>query len=158
MQASPWAVECIQDHPDKTLDAWSVYEVSFQGRDGVRTRHVAGFAREGCKVRVSTAIVAFDPNTRCCRTQSGRVYFLAGQPGFSADVLAVWSTFKRVNRVAIDTDVTWEVDAALSAAGLTPERMPAADCSGITTADDTTEPKVPTVVSVALGLVQRRRT
>lgn len=150
MDADSWAITAVPEEADKTLDAWSVYEVTLGAEPGVRTRHVAGFAREGCKVRVSTAIVALDPSTRRCRTQSGRVYCLAGRPGLSADVLAVWGVFKRVNRITAERDVTSEIEHVLAASGLPPSTSDT-DFVGIAAGMAPTEPKVSSVVSAALA-------
>jgi hypothetical protein len=101
----------------RTLDAWSVYEVSKAGTEGPWTTHLTGFSRESCCGRVSNAIVRFDLPARHVLTASGRVYELAGRPGFNADALSVWGNWKRRNGVLLERDITLEVDEHMFKAG-----------------------------------------
>lgn len=151
MNEVDWRIAPIPEEPEKTLDAWSVWEVSRGFAPGAYTLHVAGFAREGCKVRVSTAILTLDPASRRCRTQSGRVYCLDGRPGLSTDVLAVWGAFKRANRITAERDVTAEVDNLLAVSSQLATATPGLSSVGSSSAATLTEPKVPSVVSVALA-------
>lgn len=112
-----WEVGSVDQEPDKTLDAWSVYEVPFDGPGMPPTRHLAGFVRETCRGRVSMPIVRFDPERRRALTRSGRVYHLAGRPGLNSDALYVWGLWKRTNRVSDGRDVTQDVSDELSRAG-----------------------------------------
>ena len=67
----PWRTGAVTGPVDRTLDAWSVYEVSAAGPQGPWTAHVTGFSREGCNGRVSTAIARFDLPARRVMTASG---------------------------------------------------------------------------------------
>jgi hypothetical protein len=97
-----------------------VYEVSKSGSEGAWTAHLTGFSREGCRGRVSTAIVRFELSARRVLTASGRVYELAGRPGFNADAFAVWGSWKHRNGVLLERDITLEVDEHMSEAGAPP--------------------------------------
>jgi hypothetical protein len=104
----------------RTLDAWSVYEVSKSGSGGPWTAHLTGFSREGCRGRVSTAIVRIELSARRVLTASGRVYELAGRPGFNADALAVWGSWKHRNAIRLERDITLEVEERMLEAGAPP--------------------------------------
>jgi hypothetical protein len=112
-----WQVAEVSGQATRTLDAWSVYEVSKSGTEGPWTAHLTGFSREGCRGRVSTAIVRFELSARRVLTASGRVYELAGRPGFNADALAVWGSWKHRNAVLLERDITLEVDGLMLEAG-----------------------------------------
>lgn len=101
-----WVLTSIVSLPSRTLDAWSVFEVPFDGPEHPWTRHFFGWKREGCVGQVSTAVTAFDPERRRGLTRSGRVYELAGRPGMNADALAAWSRWKHVNGISEERDVT----------------------------------------------------
>lgn len=113
----PWRVGPVTGAVDRTLDAWSVYEVSQAGPDGPWTAHVSGFSREGCKGRASTSIIRFDLEARRVLTTSGRVYELAGRPGVNGDAFAVWGSWKHRNGVRAERDVTMVVVEEMLAAG-----------------------------------------
>jgi len=108
-----WRTEPIPRAPTKTLDAWCVYEVPFDGPNAPWTRHLVGFRLEGCKGQVSSPVEVFDPVTRRAVTRSGQVYELGVGPGFNTDAFVVWSTFVYVNRIKDALDVTDEVEALL---------------------------------------------
>jgi hypothetical protein len=109
-----WMLTSITEEPTRSLDAWSVMEIPFDGPDRPRTRHFIGFRREGCVGQVSTAVEEFDPMTRRGRTRSGRVYELSGRPGLNADAFATWGRFKHANRIPDERDVTDEVERLLT--------------------------------------------
>lgn len=115
-----WRFSEVSGPATRTLDAWSVYEVSKSGTDGPWTAHLTGFSREGCRGRVSTAIVRLDVSARRVLTASGRVYELAGRPGFNADALAVWGSWKHRNAVLLERDITLEVNRHILEAGSPP--------------------------------------
>ncbi len=108
-----WRIEPIPQAPTKTLDAWCVYEVPFDGPDAPWTRHLVGFRVEGSKGQVSSPVESFDPVTRRARTRSGQVYELRIGPGFDAAAFVVWSTWIYVNRIREALDVTDEVESLL---------------------------------------------
>lgn len=90
-----------------------MYEVTFDGLDAHRTRHLVGFRVEGCKGQVSSPVEAFDPITRRALTRSGQVYELRVGPGFNTDAFVVWSAWVYANRIQHAVDVTDEVEALL---------------------------------------------
>lgn len=104
-----WRIESIRNEPTKTLDAWSVYEVPFDGLDAPWTRHLVGFRVEGCKGQVSSPVEIFDPVSRRAITRSGQVYELRVGPGFNGGAFAVWSAWVHTNRIQHALDVTHEV-------------------------------------------------
>ena len=108
-----WKVEPIHGDPDKTLDAWAVLEVPFNGPDKPWIRHFIGLARESGNGQVSSPVLSFDPAKRYGRTQSGRIYHLAGDPGGNADAIYMWGIFKHNHRLTDQRNVTDEVYAAL---------------------------------------------
>jgi hypothetical protein len=108
-----WRIEPISQVPTKTLDAWCVYEVPFDGLDAPWTRHLAGFRLGGCKAQVSTPVEVFDPVSRRAVTRSGHVYELRSGPGFCTDAFIVWSAFVHINRISAARDVTDEVELLL---------------------------------------------
>lgn len=108
-----WRIEPVRQPPTKTLDAWSVYEVPFDGLDAPWTRHLTGFRLEGCKGQVSSAVEVFDPISRRAVTRSGQVYELRVGPGFNADAFVVWSGWVFTNRIQHAHDVTAEVEALI---------------------------------------------
>jgi hypothetical protein len=105
----PWRIGRIEQEPTKTLDAWMVLEVPFDGADRPWTRHFVGFRREGCKGQVSMPVEVFDPVHRRGVTRSGQVYELGPLPGCNGDAFAMWGRWKYVNRIADERDVTDEV-------------------------------------------------
>lgn len=108
-----WRIEPITQAPTKTLDAWCVYEVPFDGPSAPWTRHLVGFRLEGCKGQVSSPVVAFDPVTRRALTRSGQIYELRVGPGFNTDAFVVWSSWVYANRIQDAVDLTDEVEALL---------------------------------------------
>lgn len=108
-----WRIESIEQLPTKTLDAWSVCEVPFDGPDRPWTAHVFGFRREGCKGQASTPIVAIDPNSRRLRTRSGVVYELGPRSGLDSDGVYIWGIFKHRNGLLEQRDVTAAVELVL---------------------------------------------
>lgn len=105
-----WKLESIWRPPTKTLDAWSVYEVPFDGLDAPWTRHLVGFRLEGCKGQVSSPVEAFDPVSRRAVTRSGQVYELGVGPGLNADSFVLWSVWLRTNHIQNARDVSDEVE------------------------------------------------
>lgn len=82
-----WIPAPVDMRPSLTLSEWRIIEL----KDGAR--HFVGYHAETGSGRVSSAIKAFDPAARRGITDSGRVYQLAGEPGYHADaeyVLSNW--------------------------------------------------------------------
>lgn len=115
-----WLVTRIDHEPSKTLDAWMVLEVPFDGAEKPWTRHLVGFRREGCRGQVSSPVEAFDPISRRARTRSGQVYELGPLPGVNGDAFAVWGNWKHRNGIAHERDVTDEMLDLLLAVGHEP--------------------------------------
>lgn len=111
-----WRIEHIDSEPSKTLDAWMVMEVPFDGVQRPWTRHLIGFRREGCKGQVSSPIEVFDPVAAKAITRSGRVYQLGERPGLNADAFATWGLFKHRNGIEEEREVTDEVLALIEGA------------------------------------------
>lgn len=105
-----WKTRPVVDQPGLTLRSWSVRQLP----DG--DRHFVGWCIENREGRVSSKIEAFDANTKRGFTSTGRVYELAGPPGYDRDAEYVWDAWKRINCVTDFIDVTRElrVDALLS--------------------------------------------
>ena len=104
-----WRISRIDEPASKTLDAWMVLEVPFDGADKPWTRHLVGFRREGCKGQVSSPVELFDPVQRRAVTRSGQVYELSGLPGINGDAFVIWGRWKHANGIAHERDVTDEV-------------------------------------------------
>lgn len=104
-----WRVARIDQLPTKTMDAWMVLEVPFDGADKPWTRHLVGFRREGCKGQVSSPVELFDPVRRRAVTRSGRVYEFGPLPGINGDAFAMWGRWKHANGISDERDVTDEV-------------------------------------------------
>lgn len=109
-----WRIGRIEQKSTRTLDAWMVMEVPFDGADRPWTRHLVGWRLEGGKGQVSSPVEVFDPATRRAVTRSGRVYELGERSGVNGDAFATWSRWKALNAIADDRDVTSEAIAALS--------------------------------------------
>lgn len=110
-----WHVARIDQEPSKTLDAWMVLEVPFDGAQNPWTRHLVGFRREGCKGQVSSPVEVFDPISRRAMTRSGQVYELGPLPGVNAEAFALWGSWKHRNGISHERDVTAQVDELLTA-------------------------------------------
>jgi hypothetical protein len=95
-----WNVPTTAEEPKLTLRRWFVIECT----DG--HRYVLGWCPERHEGRVSTAIISFDPASMTLRTQSGRLYLLAGEPGFDPDAAYTWGAYARVNELAPRRDAT----------------------------------------------------
>ncbi len=92
-----WIVNTVEDQPELILVQWRIFEI-----DGMR--HFNGYVQANREGRVSSPILEFDPSTMRGRTRSGRVYQLAGKPGFNFDadyVLGQWLKLNQLERDAI---------------------------------------------------------
>lgn len=103
-----WNVAPIEDEPSLALCDWRVYEVRGVYGDSL-SMHFVGTRVDEHSGRVSSGIRLFDAKLRRGTTNSGRVYELAGRPGWSSDGEYVWDAFCRVNAVRDVRDVTTEV-------------------------------------------------
>lgn len=118
MASSSWHLSAIDSAPDRTLDAWMVFEVPFDGPDQPWTWHLVGWRLEGGKGQVSSPLVELDPVARKAVTRSGRVYELGPRPGCNPDALATWGTWKRRYGVHLERETTEELEELLAAAQL----------------------------------------
>ena len=100
---SIWKVAAVQDHPEAVLSSWRVFELP----DG--DRHFCGYETYFGEGRVSSRVESFDPSAQQGVTRSGRVYQLAGAPGYNSDALYVWTRWCQLNHVEQCTDVSDEV-------------------------------------------------
>ncbi|KAF1038624.1 MAG: hypothetical protein GAK33_01960 [Burkholderia lata] len=98
-----WKIAPVSDEPGVSLIQWSILEID----DG--TRHFVGADARDSTGRVSSHVVTFDRLNLRGQTQSGRVYQLIGQPGWSSNAEYVWECWCEVNSVASYTDVTQQL-------------------------------------------------
>jgi hypothetical protein len=108
-----WHLGAIDQQPHKTLDAWMVYEVPFDGPDRPWTWHLVGWCQESTKGQVSSPVETLDPIARKAVTRSGRVYELGPRPGCNGDAFVTWGAWKRRHRVGEEREVTEELQALL---------------------------------------------
>lgn len=111
-----WSIEPVGAQPSVFLRSWRAYEVPLTGPDAPWTLHVVGYSLEDESGQVSSAIQAFDPESACCRSKSGRVYLLMGAPGSNADAEYTWQRWKEVASLAEERDVSDFMFAAIFAA------------------------------------------
>ena len=104
-----WNIESIETLPNKSLDAWTAFEVPFNGVGKPWTLHFIGFERGSCKGQVSSPVLAFDPAKRLGRTQGGAIYHLTGRPGGNSDAIYMWNFFKHSHHILDERNVTDEV-------------------------------------------------
>lgn len=109
-----WRVEPIGEEPSRTLDAWFVVEVPFDGEHAPWTRHLVGWNVESTKGRVSSPIEVLDPERRLAKTRSGRVYELRHGPGLNGDAFTTWCRWKARHGLREERDVSDELAALLS--------------------------------------------
>jgi hypothetical protein len=105
-----WAVPDVSVMPRSTLRRWQAYETQ------AGEVHLVGWCVEAFEGRTSSAVEAFDPKTRCCRTRSGRIYELEGEPGHHGDAEYVWNDWKRINAVTRVTVKTEDFALAIAQA------------------------------------------
>jgi hypothetical protein len=98
-----WKIAPVNDEPEVSLLQWSILETD----DG--TRHFVGADERNSTGRVSSHVITFDRLNLRGQTQSGRVYQLIGQPGWSSNAEYVWKCWCKVNSVASYTDVTQQL-------------------------------------------------
>lgn len=103
-----WTTQPVDAQPSLTLVRWRIF------KSDTNELHFVGYCPENYEGRVSSAIQNFDPVTQRGVTQSGRIYELAGPPGFDEDALYVWQRWLRVNNVPSCTDVTNDVATELT--------------------------------------------
>lgn len=101
-----WATPGVAMQPYIVLSRWRVLEIVDGHQRG--DRHLVGFNVEDQEGRVSTTLLAFDPQKMEAKTTSGRIYRLKGQPGFDPDGDYVWQSWARVNMVSAIRDVSSE--------------------------------------------------
>lgn len=100
-----WQTKPVTEQPSITLERWRIMETERN------ERHFVGYNPADREGRVSSAIQSFDPVTRRGVTRSGRVYALAGPPGFDSDAGYVLGYWVQINRVTALHDVTADVTA-----------------------------------------------
>ncbi|WP_051293111.1 hypothetical protein [Citrifermentans bremense] len=88
-----WKVPTVDEEPEIVLVRWQVFEET----DGpqVGARHLVGYNESALEGRVSTAIVGYNPQTKVCKTTSGRTYYLKGPSGEDPDGIYVWNRWSR---------------------------------------------------------------
>lgn len=94
-----WNPASIEVVPEIRMARWSIYEVVCLDGSPERTRHFVGYNLTEREGRVSSSIVEFDPNTKCGRTSSGRVYQLAGSPGYDSDAEYTFARWRNIHNV-----------------------------------------------------------
>lgn len=108
-----WRIGTIDEHPTRTLDAWMVVEVPFDGPGQPWTRHLVGWRVEGGRGQVSSPAEVLDPAKRMVKTRSGRVYELRHGPGLNGDAFTTWCRWKAQHGLNDERDVSDEVAAML---------------------------------------------
>ena len=81
------------------ISNWSIRQVIGIRANEETTDHLVGFNNNSYDGRVSSAIISFDPIRAICTTQSGRLYHLVGDPGYSSDGEYVWNRWVDLNGV-----------------------------------------------------------
>ncbi len=94
------------DAPDVILRRWRVMEVV--ARNGLHSRHLLGHDVTHDEDRVSSPLAGFNMESMTATTRSGARYRLAGVPGQSRKVQAVWDDWCRTCGVVSQHDVTNE--------------------------------------------------
>ncbi len=79
-----WNVPDPNKEPVLTLRPWRVVEC-FNPITEHTGKHLSGYCLERFEGRFSTEILAVDPATRICKTDSGRFYKLEGRTGRHPD-------------------------------------------------------------------------
>jgi hypothetical protein len=95
-----WTLAAVTAEPEVSLSRWRIFETA----EG--TRHFVGADERDHTGRVSTAIVMFDCDSLRGETESGRIYQLIGEAGWSSNADYVWERWCKVNSVVSFTDVT----------------------------------------------------
>jgi hypothetical protein len=95
-----WKPGSISELPKIPLSRWRIFELA----DG--SRHFVGIDMFDQSGRVSSPIVTFDPVARQGTTQTGRIYELIGQQGWSPQAEYVLQRWCGLYDVASYTDVT----------------------------------------------------
>ena len=103
-----WKCSPLSERPEIVLIDWHVFEVKLPGRTE-RSRHFAGQNITDREGRASSAIIIFDAANNRGTTESGRVYELRGNTGFSGDGEYVWKRWKSINSVTDVVDITAEI-------------------------------------------------
>ena len=103
-----WKCRPVDERPEIILTYWHVFEVKLPGRTE-RSRHFAGQNITDREGRASSAIIIFDAANNRGTTESGRVYELRGNTGFSGDGEYVWKRWKSINSVTDVVDITAEI-------------------------------------------------
>lgn len=78
--------------PKIRLENWSIKTLSNNTQQFIGKKE----GRELAHARVSSPIVEFDPETKCGKTRSGRVYELVGPEGPTPAVESFWVDYKKV--------------------------------------------------------------
>ena len=116
-----WHEEPVLEPATRTLVAWMVVEVPFDGPDKPWTRHLIGWRVEGGRGQVSSPVAALDPVRRRARTRSGRVYELRHGPGLNGDAFTTWCRWKARYGLDEERDISDKVAAFMDKAGELPE-------------------------------------
>lgn len=107
------AIGPVPSAPEVKMLDWRVFEVQ-QADRADRTRHFVGSTGWHYDGQVSSAIVRYDPATRCGTSESGRVYQLVGPgSGIGMNASYVWNVWQSKAGVRDVLDVTPEVEALI---------------------------------------------
>jgi hypothetical protein len=77
----------VRLQPTTQMTHWQIHQVT--RRDGAVEQHLVG--RADGEGRVSSTVLNVDAAQRRVTTRSGRVYWLAGDPGTDSDAQYVWN-------------------------------------------------------------------
>ena len=96
------AIPAVSAEPETVLTRWSLRQVI--DLEGKRTRHLVGWAVfEG---RVCSSIVSLDLAKLHVTTESGRLYHLAGPPGYDSDAEYVFRRWLKYSGRTRPKDLT----------------------------------------------------
>lgn len=104
---SEWRVQSIDDIPSVELAAWSIFRVQLAGKSGPTT-HLVGTRIQNPFGKVSSAIISVDTRHRLIRTESGTIYELVGEHGYSEGGDLTRERWMAVNKLSSFEDVTEE--------------------------------------------------
>ncbi len=96
----------VHQEPDEIILFWTIKELVYL--DNSINRHLAGYINRKGTFRVTTKIKYFDQLTMTIHTESGRIYNLLGNPGFTQTLELYWAIWKKKENFISEKDVTNE--------------------------------------------------
>lgn len=98
----------VSERPEVTLGSWTLVEVTDDKE--LSTLHAYGWDMDQGGGRACSAIKEISKSDGLIKfkTASGRVYSLSGSPGKDSDASYVWNTWKRINHIVSERDISNE--------------------------------------------------